>query len=140
MKIELEYPFVNDWRLGYLRTSRDGRKRVDLYNSDTDRTTISYSRYLMSCHIGRYLNEDEEVDHIDRNKANDDISNLQILSIEDHRKKSTLEATTGRTMVSVTCSYCGRSFEKEKRNVKYANSFCNRSCAGKYNGFKSIGA
>lgn len=140
MKIELEYPFVNDWRLGYLRTSRDGRKRVDLYNSDTERTTISYARYLMSCHIGRYLTEDEEVDHVDRDRTNDELSNLQILSVEDHRKKSTAEATTGRTMVMITCAYCGKASEKEKRNVKYANSFCNRSCAGKYNGFKSIGA
>lgn len=135
MKIELEYPYCNDWRSGYLRESSDGRKRVDLFNSNRDRTTVAYARYLMSCQIGRYLTENEEVDHVDGNNSNDELENLQILSVEEHRKKTSKE-NTGRTFISVTCDYCGSSFEREKRNVKYSHSFCNRSCAGKFNGFK----
>lgn len=111
MKIELEYPFINDWRLGYLRTSKDGRRRVDLFNSNTDRTTISYARYLMSCHVGRYLTAEEEVDHVDQNPTNDEISNLQILSTNDHLKK-TLENRPKGVVITLICSNCGTSFER----------------------------
>lgn len=70
-----------DWKRAYLRTSSDGRKRVDLVNSASNRTTTSYARYLISVVNGRYLTEDEEVDHIDNDCTNDEISNLQILTI-----------------------------------------------------------
>lgn len=134
MKLELSYPYCNDWRLGYLRESKDGRKRVDLFNSNTDRTTVAYARYLMACQVGRYLTDEEEVDHIDQDNSNDELSNLQILSVEEHRKKNSKEQTTGRTMVVLICDYCGTSFEREKRNVKYSRSFCNRSCSGRFKG------
>ncbi len=141
MKIELEYPFVNDWRLGYLRTSRDGRKRVDLYNSDTERTTISYARYLMSCYVGRYLTSEEEVDHIDQDSTNDEISNLQILSISEHLEKTLKHRVKGAVSI-LTCANCGVLFERRENKIhkKNQNYFCSRSCNGKYywsNGFNN---
>lgn len=133
MKINLEYPFNNDWRVGYLRESKkDGRRRVDLINTQYDRTTISYSRYLMSIKLGRYLTSDEEVDHIDTNCANDDIDNLQLLSVDEHLDKTKKENTTGRTMIDIVCPYCKKEFVREKRQVKTKLSFCSKSCSAKY--------
>lgn len=88
MKIQLSFPYSVDWRLGYLQESKNGRKYVVLYNSNKSRTVTSYARYLMAVNLGRYLNNDEEVDHIDENKQNDCLSNLQILSGEKNREKN----------------------------------------------------
>lgn len=42
----------------------------------------------MSVHLGRILTDKEEVDHKDDNKCNDDLSNLQVLTLEEHNKKT----------------------------------------------------
>lgn len=86
--IELQEPFKSNWKKGYLRYSnKDRRGRVDLYNTNSDRTTISYARYLKSVELGYVVPEGYEVDHKDNDKTNDDINNLQILTEEDNRLK-----------------------------------------------------
>lgn len=137
MKLKLEPPFDTDWKHAYLRESKiDKRKRVDLVNSNSDRTTISYARYLVSVREGRYLTDDEEVDHHDTDCTNDDLSNLILMSKAEHLEKTTKENTTGRTHSECVCAYCGTIFLREKRNVKknpnQMNVFCSRSCNGKF--------
>lgn len=105
---------------------------MDLVNSASNRTTTSYARYLISVVNGRYLTEDEEVDHIDNDCTNDEISNLQILTIEQHKEKTKLHCE-GRTMIWCICAYCGKSFEREVRNIRNNKTLCSRSCNGKYN-------
>jgi hypothetical protein len=132
MKIELEEPFKSIWRTGYLRVNdSDGRKRVDLVNNSSDRTTISYARYIMSIQVGYVIGKDYEIDHIDTNKTNDTIENLQILKIEDHSVKSAQERM-GRTYVCLVCSQCNKSYHKELRQLKLENKnqFCSRKCNG----------
>ena len=88
-KIELSPPFSLDWRFGYLVTNSENRKSVILYSSSCKRTTVSYARYLLSCREGRYLKPEEEADHINNDKTDDQISNLQILSkLENIRKQA----------------------------------------------------
>ena len=48
MKIELQEPFKNKWKRAYLRVGNQGRQILDLVNTEQDRTTISYARYLLS--------------------------------------------------------------------------------------------
>ena len=43
-------------------------------------------RYVMECHLGRALNKDEIVHHIDGDIYNNDISNLQLLTNSEHTK------------------------------------------------------
>jgi len=70
---------------------KDGRFRVLIYERDesgvTKRKTQSYPRYLIENHLGIKLTEEETVDHIDDNKSNNEITNLQILSRVDNAKK-----------------------------------------------------
>lgn len=87
MKIELQPPFDKEWKHGYLVTNKENRKMVCLVNDRKTRKTISYARYIMSVKLGRELSKEEQVDHIDNDKTNDSIDNLQILTAEDNLAK-----------------------------------------------------
>ena len=131
MVFDLEEPFKSLYKRSYLRVDKFGRKRVDLVNSDKDRTTIAYARYLMCVKIGYILSSEYEVDHIDRDCSNDEIDNLQILTREEHLHKTTLEMTTGRNTRIVNCACCGKAFEREVRQIRNKKQLCSRSCNGK---------
>ena len=135
MKIELDFPFNKDWKYGYIRESKkDKRKRVDLFNSNENRTTISYARYIISTSLGRYLSSDEEVDHIDGDKTNDDLENLQILTKQMHLEK-TLKDRPKRKIETLICANCGIVFNRFSNQIKknkVANHFCSRHCNGKF--------
>lgn len=131
MKIEIDGPYKELYRAAYLRESRDGRKRVDLFNSNSDRTTVSYARYLMSCHLGRVLTPQEEVDHINGNRSDDRFENLQVLLKEVHRKKTTKEGPK-RKEASLCCAFCGVEFLRwENLTLGKDRHFCSRSCNAK---------
>lgn len=61
------------------------KSRPDGYlrNSQTDQYI---HREVMEAHLGRKLLPEEHVHHIDEDKANNDISNLEIVSNSQHRK------------------------------------------------------
>lgn len=127
MKIELETPFKEIYKCGYLVTNGENRKHVLLYNSQENRTTMSYARYLMSCNIGEIIQKEFEVDHIDNDKTNDILSNLQLLSKSDNIKKSTKQ----KIMIEFTCPVCKKLFLLEKRlSYKKENPCCCRRCGG----------
>lgn len=88
MKIKLEFPYNERWKSGYLVTNREERKTLILFNDQTDRSSTQYARYLLAISLGRYLTGDETVDHIDGNRKNDNIDNLQILSKSENVRKS----------------------------------------------------
>lgn len=127
MQIELSEPFKSLYRKGYLRESLDGRRRVDLYNSSTDRTTVSYARYLLSVKYGRVLSSEEEADHVDTDSLNDELENLQVLTKADHVNKTALE-NFGKQFVSLVCPQCGITFSREKRFIRTENPKCSRRC------------
>ena len=85
--IILSEPYSLDWSKGYLNTNTEGRRTLTLYNNNANRSSTQYARYLLSVKLGRYLTKDEEVDHIDGDKTNDSISNLQILGKKQNRQK-----------------------------------------------------
>ncbi len=126
MKIELEYPYNSLWNNGYIVVNPENRRTVILYNSSQERSSVSYARYLMAVKEKRFLLKDEHVDHIDDDKTNDSIKNLQILSPLENSKK----AGKGITLQGFVCPECGICFQAPKnqsegRNVRY----CSRKCA-----------
>lgn len=78
------------------RGAYEGKKRylscgyVAVYMPSHPRAGVRKCVYehdlVMEAHIGRYLNPGEVVHHIDGNKSNNDISNLMLLSNEEHVK------------------------------------------------------
>lgn len=132
MKIETQYPFDN--YNGYIVINKENRKHLCLINkiNKKERTTISYARYLMSIKEKRILNKNEQVDHIDGNKTNDIIENLQILSKKENNIKKYIETNKTLKMISLQCPNCNKIFD-----IRMGNSFlvkkgyyntCSKNC------------
>ncbi len=117
----------------YLR--KDNRKHVVIVN-DNVKTTMSYARYLMECHLGRKLLPHETIDHINNDCSDDRIENLQILSRKDNSRKEMLRPERVRKYIQFKCPNCGEEVSKPlnhvKGNLKKGKSgpFCSRKCAG----------
>jgi hypothetical protein len=132
MRIEIEYPYNNDWKVGYLttkKTGRDkGRKNVSLVGYSGERSSVSYARYLMSRHLGRYLGKNEHVDHINGDKGDDRIENYQILTPSENTRKS----TPPREQVILSCYNCKKVFKRQANKWKHkahkTKPFCDREC------------
>lgn len=134
MKIESEYPFLeyncykvfhkkmNRWQLCYVNKT-----------DKKERRTITYAKYLMCIKMGRILTRQEEVDHIDNDKTNDDINNLQIITQAENTYKH--HKTLTIKMVRMFCYCCNTTFEREhrrtflcKKSQMYPTA-CSASCA-----------
>jgi len=99
----------------------------------------------MENHLGRYLENNEEVHHIDENSLNDSIDNLEIRNATEHRQYHQLK--DGISIEFFLCPNCNKSFElsgkrlnnsvQSKRRRNSLGPFCSRSCAGKFcNGYR----
>lgn len=135
--INLRYPFLLDYKTAYLNINKEPRRVVSLIRNDGTRTSISYARYLMSCYLNRYLNKSEHVDHIDNNKLNDAIENLQILSAKDNNnKKNDNLGIKLQEPIVLSCPICGKKFSRPARNINHKikkgkSICCSRKCGGK---------
>lgn len=138
MKIHLNEPFSNDFKQGYLLTNKEPRNLVLLVRSDNTKTSISYARYLMSCHLKRYLLKHEHVDHIDNNPLNDVIENLQIISPKENNIKRLKYHKIIKRYETFICPICNKEFSiaynrvvtKFSKNLNY-KPCCSRSCGGR---------
>lgn len=97
------------------------------------RGRVSLHRYLVEQKIGRFLSSDEIVHHIDGNRNNNDINNLEITTLSEHTKR---HGSTGRTYLVLICEYCGKKFKREKREIHKGKNFCCRSHSSLYYGKK----
>lgn len=63
---------------------------------------IAEHRYIMECQLGRYLTKEEVVHHIDGNKKNNNISNLELIdnNIKHLKEKHTLDMSK---RICITC-------------------------------------
>jgi predicted RNA-binding Zn-ribbon protein involved in translation (DUF1610 family) len=96
----------------------------------SDRGYVLYHRIIMENHINRLLLDNEIVHHIDENKHNNDIDNLELMDRAEHTRH---HFKTGRTFIKFTCPNCGIVFDKEIRQIK-KNTIpkCSRKCNGEY--------
>ena len=105
-----------------------GRKTLTLYNSNSDRSSVSYARYLVSVKEGRFLTKNEEVDHKNDDRRDDRIENLQILTPLENHKKSVVSAQE----VTLKCDGCGTIFKRKRKHETHKDpnhkKFCSRPC------------
>jgi hypothetical protein len=101
------------------------------------RTTNNYvllHRVLMENHLGRILNDNEVVHHINEQKKDNRIENLEVLDFREHIRFHKFQQ--GKNMVVLKCPSCGEEFEREKRQthlIKKKNNYtcCSKKCSGK---------
>lgn len=87
-------------------------------------------RVVMENSMGRILDINEVVHHINHNTHDNSIDNLQLMTRSEH---SSHHAKKGRSFVSLSCPNCGMEFEREKRNIKpNTTPKCSRKCNGEY--------
>jgi hypothetical protein len=141
MKLILEPPFSQVWRMAYIVTNTENRKNVVLFNSQEDRTTISYARYLMSVKMGSFISPEWHVDHINEDKTNDDINNLQLLSPLQNSIKQGLARRQNIHGTLATYRYCKcdvcklgkRLYNQGKKQEYYQNIQDNAKLEGNRN-------
>jgi predicted RNA-binding Zn-ribbon protein involved in translation (DUF1610 family) len=132
MKIETQIPFEE--YNGYIVVNSQNRRNVCLVHKETKkRTTVSFARYLMCVKEKRILFKEEQVDHIDGDKTNDVIENLQILTIKENNIKKIKETGKSEKMVELKCPNCGVSFYRPVRSSHIGKkghySACSKKCS-----------
>jgi len=117
--------------------NQDNRLTVVIVYPNGEKKTVSYPKYLMEVHLGRYLDEDETVDHLDGNPRNNNLDNLVIKP----RKEHVLEDVKRLKEQEFICPWCGGKFKLvgarlskaiSNRKTGFAGPFCSKSCASKY--------
>lgn len=122
---------------------KDNYFNVHIYWPNGVKKTTGWHRYIMEVNLGRILESNEQVHHIDGNPMNNDISNLQVLTVQDHGKHRRLE----KEPKSFTCPWCSKEFwldgeklSQLRRNQRFnphsKGPFCCRSCVTSYTNFK----
>lgn len=127
MLIKSLFPFSSF--VCYLRTSKD-RKLVDLVPKKKfkKRTTISFARWLFSVKQKKLVEPFLDVHHINGNKKEDRVKNLELVHYKEHRKKH-----KGRAFLLLICPICSVLFERPKNQTKFgcklkSVSTCSYSC------------
>lgn len=129
MRSKLPYPF-NEY-VGYDQIIK-GRSYIYLWNNPKGRL-ISKARFLMSIKLGRLLLPTEDVDHIEGNKSNDSLDNLQVLSPSDNKRKAIVETGRSATYTELICANCGKALTRtlrvhRQRTKEGRLPACSRSC------------
>lgn len=83
-------------------------------------------RYIMAKHLGRYLRSEEVIHHIDHDKTNNDINNLELCTNSVHAQKHMLERNPESILKDFSCEECGKLVQRfQKRNKRL---FCSVEC------------
>lgn len=85
--------------------------------------------FVMVNSIKRPLADNECVHHKDRNRANNDLSNLQLMTIIDHARLHQME-DNGVVYIQNICKTCKSEFETTQSNKR---DFCSAKCSSEKN-------
>jgi len=116
----------------------DGRSHIIHFDEENNsRRTQSYPRFLMEQVMGRELTSSEHVDHINGDRTDNRLANLQIFSPQDNGRKSIIERGLSAKTLDFLCPVCGKEFtitrSKHKRNqitLGYRGPYCSHRCSG----------
>lgn len=113
---------------------KDARRRCVLYFGPGNTVSKAYARLLVESTIGRMLNDDEHVDHIDGDHTNDSFDNLQVLKAVTHHKKTAKEnAVRLSRSLQLQCPVCGKAFTCQRHRAELTDTpCCTQKCAKAY--------
>lgn len=92
-------------------------------------------RIIMENHIGRLLTSEEVVHHIDGDRHNNNIDNLEIMDRREHSAMHTTEKYSHEPrFMELECAYCHKTFiiSNHQYHKESKNHFCSYSCNGKF--------
>lgn len=108
-------------------------KVLNYPNAEPASGMVMAHRIIIENHIGRLLDSDEVVHHLDGDTKNNNVDNLIVLSRSDHAKLHRLEH--GRKFVELKCPWCEIIFHIPRNqsflNKGYEFTACSRTCRGK---------
>jgi hypothetical protein len=111
----------------YVAVNKEPRRVATLRKENGEMTSMSYAKYLYTSHYRVDIAEGDQVDHINGDKMDDRIENLQVISgtynrQKDHKRKK---------MVLRTCPVCNEKFLFPEANLpSHPNPCCSRRCGG----------
>lgn len=118
-------------------SKKDNRVRYYYKDEKGNNHFGSYPRILMEQKLGRPLEPNEDVHHIDGDPLNNDLSNLEVVKHGEHQK----EHSTKYVDTTETCVVCGKSFTMtgpkwakvvaDIHRGRTRTLTCSKSCAGK---------
>ena len=127
-------PFSDYKSSGPTRDGGDGRMRLHLLGGTGNRS-MSYARYLFSVVTGQEPTEGYDVDHVDGNRCNDAVGNLQAITRHENIVKyagSEPRSLARRTLLKLECPACHKVFFKNicetHLNRGGSATYCSRAC------------
>lgn len=119
----------------YVATNKEPRRVAVLHKPNGITMSISYAKYIYTSYYKCDIAFGNHVDHINGNKMDDRIENLQVISGTYNRQKDHKR----REMVLLNCPVCGVEFLFLKRNLSsHPNPCCSRKCGGIKSHWKKI--
>lgn len=111
----------------YINTNKEPRRVATLRTPEGKMTSMSYAKYLYTSHYKCDICDGDQVDHINDDRMDDRIENLQVISRTLNLQKSHAK----KVMVELECPICKKHFLYEKRNLSsHPNPTCSRRCGG----------
>lgn len=85
-------------------------------------------RLVMERHIGRSLDTDEHVHHINGVRDDNRIENLEVMSNAEHQRlHDHLDVMRPKRTVELTCQRCGVTYERKPSRAE-TSKFCGNTC------------
>lgn len=128
MKLEIsEYYKNKGYDKLYVATNKEPRRVATLRKPNQEMASMSYAKYLYTSHYKCDIADGDQVDHINGDKMDDRIENLQVISGKYNRVKDKKQ----KEMVLRICPVCGKEFLYEKHNLSFhPNPCCSHKCGG----------
>lgn len=114
MKEEISnYYKEKGYNVVYIATNKEPRRVATLRKANGEMTSMSYAKYLYTSHYKVDIADGNHIDHINGDKMDDRIENLQEISGKYNKQKDHKH----KEMVILTCPVCKEEFLFPKRNL-----------------------
>ncbi len=112
-------------------SKRDGRRNIKLYGPGLKSFTTTYARYIFQIDYWKkhkeLIPDGYEVDHVNENKLDDRVENLQLLTVYENRQKNNF--SNGSKQYVIICPVCGLLFTAEPYNLHPESMYtCSNQC------------
>ena len=84
---------------------------------------VALQRHILSAHLGRWLNDDEMIWFINKDRKDVRVENLQLVTQQEFLERLTTEAVP----VELVCNICGTPFTVMESSV-YRRRYCSKEC------------